>query len=734
MPANSNYAESGIVSAQFYYKKCGDNNWTALTKNSFAATDTKVYNNWYIPSNSSTSTSCLSSAWGTYYFRVDVEDAVGNIKSYYSKKNTNSTYPVDGYTENENEMNQFALAPLKARNITYDNTGQPTLCTNVECAHDQLRYMFGLGLSYGITLDNRSATASGTETIYENYGDGFYLTNTSGTLSNKMTTSANAITVPTKSNNSFLGYYTETNGGGTQYIDANGNITANATASLKRSAKLYAKWRRTVFYIILDMESGTGGTEMIYVNYNDGFYLNNTDGVLSNKMTTSTNALTIPTRVGYTFGGYYTGQNGAGTQIIDSTGKITSSASSTQFNTDEVLYAKWEQAPGLFDASGNVVKTWSELEALGLTKSAIETDYASSSAASADGTPYQILRSLSSNYNCKLVLPSTITKIGNYALHSNVTLSSITLPNTVTSIGDYSFYSSCISSINIPSSISSIGEYAFSYSDITDINIPGNGSTTIADNAFLGCPILKTVTIGSGVTDVGRWVFRACDKLTTVTIEGNSNPNTPTNLGACAVSRNPALTAINFGTGAITIGQQAFVYNTSLKSIVIGRGVTSFSNTVFDNTDLTSISVDPNNPIFDSRNNCNAIIETSTNTLIYGFTTTTIPSTVTTIGKTAFAGINITSITIPNGVTTIDDSAFARSGLTSITIPASVTLIGKSAFSNTSLTSVTFVTTSTWKAVSTRSSTSGKTLTVTDPANNATLLKSTYASRYIKRF
>jgi uncharacterized protein YjdB len=107
---------------------------------------------------------------------------------------------------------------------------------------------------------------------------------------------------------------------------------------------------------------------------------------------------------------------------------------------------------------------------------------------------------------------------------------------------------------------------------------------------------------------------------------------------------------------------------------------------------LTSICVEEGNTVFDSRNNCNAIIETATNTLIAGCKNTIIPNNVKSIGESAFSSCSgLSSITIPNSVTKIGNSAFYFcSGLTSVTIPDSVTSIGNSAFSGCSgLTSVT---------------------------------------------
>ena len=107
---------------------------------------------------------------------------------------------------------------------------------------------------------------------------------------------------------------------------------------------------------------------------------------------------------------------------------------------------------------------------------------------------------------------------------------------------------------------------------------------------------------------------------------------------------------------------------------------------------LKSIIVKEGNPVYDSRNNCNAIVETATNTLVVGCQATNMPSSITSIGPGAFAWLeNLTSIYIPNSVTSIGNAAFQKcNSLKSITIPNSVTSIGSDAFRGcSSLTSIT---------------------------------------------
>ena len=136
--------------------------------------------------------------------------------------------------------------------------------------------------------------------------------------------------------------------------------------------------------------------------------------------------------------------------------------------------------------------------------------------------------------------------------------------------------------------------------------------------------------------------------------------------------------------GVTSIGGSAFSGCSGLTSISIPEGVTSIGGGAFSEcSGLTTIKVDSNNKKYDSRNNCNAIIDKETNTLIAGCKNTIIPEGVTSIGNYAFSRCSdLTSISIPEGVTSIGDCAFFNcSGLTSISIPEGVTSIGEDAFS-----------------------------------------------------
>lgn len=167
--------------------------------------------------------------------------------------------------------------------------------------------------------------------------------------------------------------------------------------------------------------------------------------------------------------------------------------------------------------------------------------------------------------------------------------------------------------------------------EVTDLLIP-KGVTSIKDHAFAGCCSLRSVTIGEDVTTIGDSAFDGCRNLANIVI-----PNSVTNIGV-----------------------EAFDCCGRLNSIVVENG----------------------NRVYDSRKDCNAIIETATNTLIKGCKNTVIPNSIVCIGESAFNECkNLSSIVIPDSVTTIGEYAFcACENLSSVIIGNGVKEIGETAF------------------------------------------------------
>ena len=293
------------------------------------------------------------------------------------------------------------------------------------------------------------------------------------------------------------------------------------------------------------------------------------------------------------------------------------------------------------------------------------------------------------DYNIQtVIIEYGVTEIGESAFTSSKSLTSVAIPNSVTRIGNYAFSGcSSLTSLTIPNSVTSIGSGSFSSCNGLTSIIVNSGNTvydsrdncnaiikTASNTLVIGC---KKTIIPTSVTSIGYNAFSFCTSLTSITI-----PSSVTSIGDDAFYGCSSLTSITIPNSVTSIGRQALCNCSGLTSITIPSSVTSIeTEIVMGCSGLTSIVVESGNAKYDSRDNCNAIIEKSSKTLVAGCKKTIIPYGVTSIGNDAFAKCSsLTSITIPNSVTSIGDYAFYGCGLTSITIPNSVTSIGSNAF------------------------------------------------------
>lgn len=299
------------------------------------------------------------------------------------------------------------------------------------------------------------------------------------------------------------------------------------------------------------------------------------------------------------------------------------------------------------------------------------------------------------SYKGSIVIPSSVTynstrytvkKIESSAFSMCEGLASVTIPSGITQISAQAFYR-CIAltSVNIPSSVTYISNDAFEGSGLSRITVNSQNSyydsrnscnaiiSTSNNELIVGC---KTTVIPSNVKSIGYNAFSMCEGLTSINI-----PNSVTNIGMNAFAQCTNLQSINIPTSLKILESGVFAYcekleaidipnsvesikinafnGAGLKTIRIPSSVKSIADGAFSSQNLLSISVDATNAYYDSRESCNAIIETSTNKLMVGSINTVIPKTITSIGDNAFSGNkDITNIHIPSSVTTLGTHSF----------------------------------------------------------------------------
>ncbi len=261
-------------------------------------------------------------------------------------------------------------------------------------------------------------------------------------------------------------------------------------------------------------------------------------------------------------------------------------------------------------------------------------------------------------------IPSSVRCIDKYAFMGCLA-EVVAIPEGVERINYFAF-SSCpnLKKIFIPASVESIEELAFDncpevISIVVDKNNTDydsrNGSNAIiysSDNKLiLGC---SSTIIPQDIETIGEFAFSHCRKLQRIVI-----PEGVLCIADGAFEYCSNLKEVVFPTTLEIIGGASFGYCTSLESVTIPRGVYSMDSDIFRGCiSLQKISVDSANEVFDSRNDCNAVIDTEQNKLVVGCKGTVVVDGIKSIGSRAFYKSGITSIHLPSSVESIESAAF----------------------------------------------------------------------------
>ena len=342
----------------------------------------------------------------------------------------------------------------------------------------------------------------------------------------------------------------------------------------------------------------------------------------------------------------------------------------------------------------------------------------------------------------KVTIPNTVKTIDSYAFNGCTGLTTVALGNSVKRINNNAFYGcSSLSTItgisqleyiggsvfnltydtyipwynNLPDGLLYLGKVLYKYKgtmpDNTTVNV-NEGTTMVAYAAFRRCNGLVGLKIPKSVNTIENDIVDYCPNLASISVaDGNEKydsrggcnaivetakniiiagckntnfPSTVTAIGYDAFEGG-GLTELVIPNSIDSIASWAFYGNSSLESVMIGKGLRKIMSRAFGNCQkLKNIAVASSNPYFDSRDNCNAIIETSTNKLLVGCPTTVIPASVTAIGEHALYSngySDLYTLTIPDNVEKIENAAVAYNyNLRSLTLGRNVKEIGTDVF------------------------------------------------------